>query len=189
MPIDLRVLCRDLTTAKTAILFGAGSSIPSGGLDGAALAERICTNFHVTYDPTLSLADTATLVEINRARRDLINFLRKTLLPLRPTAGLLNLPLYDWKDIFTTNFDTLIEQTYSRISKPLRVYSSNFDFDDDDSSPGTSLFKIHGTVEKDRSLGHISSLVLTAEDYDLATEYRELLLDRFLHETSRGASQ
>ena len=26
---------------------------------------------------------------------------------LKPTAGLLNLPIYDWKSIYTTNYDDL----------------------------------------------------------------------------------
>lgn len=106
--------------------------------------------------------------------------------PLRPTTGLLNLPLYDWKDIFTTNYDTLIEQAYKKSERPLKVYSSNFDFDESETRNITALYKLHGTLENDRSFGHQSSMVISNEDYELATEYRELLFDRFLHETSRN---
>ena len=147
MPIDLTSLCRDLNPARTAILFGAGSSIPSGGLSGTVLAELICTKFRVQYDKSLSLSETATLVEMKTPRRDLITFLQQRLSELRPTTGLLNLPLYDWKDIFTTNYDSLIEQTYSRARRALRVFSSNFDFNDDESTAEASLFKIHETAK------------------------------------------
>ena len=105
---------------------------------------------------------------------------------LVPTRGLLNLPLYPWKDLFTTNYDNLIESAYSRNHKPIKVFSSNFDFEDDDTAIGTNLFKIHGTLDIDRSLGKNASIIITSEDYDRSSEYRELLFDRLLHETSRN---
>ncbi len=185
MPIDLVTLCREITPQRTAILFGAGSSVPSGGIVGSALAKQICEKFGLEYDSSLSLAEIGTLAELKVGRRDLISLVQKMYDGLRPTRGLLNLPLYDWKDIFTTNYDDLIEQVYAITRKDLPVYSSNFDFNDDASSSLTSLFKLHGTLQNDRAFGHRSSMVLTTDDYELASEYRELIFDRLLHETSR----
>jgi hypothetical protein len=91
---------------------------------------------------------------------------------------LLNLPLYNWKSIFTTNFDNLIEQCYSRREMPVTVYTSNFDFTIPDNPTAPKLFKLHGTIEKDEIDGHRSRLILTSGDYDLTSSYREQLYDR-----------
>jgi len=160
--------------------------MPSGGLSGAELSQRLCKNFNIDYDPTLRLSDIATLVEIRRNRRPLINFIGQIYEVLRPTKGLLNLPMFPWQAIFTTNYDTLIEQAYKIAGKPLRVFSSNFDFTETSTTPTAELFKIHGTLGEDRALGHQASMVITNEDYDLAQKFRELAFDRLLHETSRN---
>ena len=184
MPIDLQVLCRDLQPSRTILLFGSGSSIPSGAPSTPELSKAICDQFGIEYDNTLSLAEIATLVEIRRPRRELILFVESKLRDLTPTRGLLNLPLYDWKDIVTTNYDDLIEKSYQRSSRPLNVNASNYDFGDDHNAP--HLYKIHGTLKEDRSTGHRSSMILTSGDYDNATQYREQVFDRIIHETSRN---
>ena len=186
MPIDLNILCRDIKPEKTVLLFGAGSSIPSGGLTGAQLSKQICDKFGVDYDPTLLLSDIATLAELRRSRRELILFLREKFESLLPTRGLLNLPQYPWKDLFTTNYDNLIEVAFAKNNKGLKVISSNFDFQGDELARVTNLFKLHGTLAHDRSMGHNSRLIITSEDYDRSSEYRELVYDRLLHETSRN---
>ncbi len=184
MPIDLQVLCRDLQPSRTILLFGSGSSIPSGAASTPELSKAICEQFGVDYDSTLSLAEITTLVEIRRPRRELIQFVGSRLRNLTPTRGLLNLPLYDWKDIVTTNYDDLIEKSYQRSSRPLNVKASNYDFGDDNNAP--NLYEVHGTLGQDRSTGHRSSMILTNEDYDNATQYREQVFDRIIHETSRN---
>lgn len=184
MPIDLQVLCREIQPSRTVLLFGAGSSIPSGAPSAAELCKAICQMSGVTYDPTLSLADIATLVELKGQRREMVQFIFNMLAPLKPTRGLLNLPLYDWKDIVTTNYDDLVEKSYARSAKPLDVKSSNYDFGEDGTD--ARLYKMHGTLGKDRSVGQLVSLVLTNEDYENATKYRELVFDRMLHETSKN---
>ncbi|CAO4173103.1 SIR2 family NAD-dependent protein deacylase [Methylorubrum aminovorans] len=186
MPIDLQVLCREIKPQNTTLLFGAGSSIPSGGPSGIELGKILCDSLHIPYDSSLPLADIGTLIEIKHKRKDAVNVIRGRMAPLKPTTGLLNLPLYDWKDLFTTNYDTLIEQAYGKSGRSLKPYASNFDFDESDTRNAVSLYKLHGTLEQDRSHGHQTSMILSNEDYELATDYRELLFDRLLHETSKN---
>jgi hypothetical protein len=119
MPIDPSILCRQIEPENTVLLFGAGSSIPSGGMSGAHLAERIADHFTIDYDPSLSLSDVSTIVERRYTRPDLISYVRSLISNLAPTGSLLNLPLYDWKSIYTTNYDLLIEKAYARAKKPL----------------------------------------------------------------------
>jgi len=105
---------------------------------------------------------------------------------LVPSGGLLNLPLYSWRSIYTTNYDALIEKVFARSHKLLTVFSSNFDFGNQDIPGASELFKLHGTIEKDSCDGHNSRMIISVSDYDITEEYREQLYERFQHEISTG---
>jgi SIR2-like domain len=177
MPIDLTILSRHLEPARTVLLLGAGSSIPSGGLSGAQLAERIASEFAIEYDASLYLSDIATIVEKRVGRPALITFVRKSIEPLYPTGSLLNLPLFPWKTVYTTNYDTLIERAYGRARRDLVVYRSNFDFSIRGHELATRLLKLHGSIEEDVVDGKNSRIILTNKDYEVTSEYRESLYD------------
>ncbi|HAG59031.1 MAG TPA: hypothetical protein DCL83_06790, partial [Arthrobacter bacterium] len=89
---------------------------------------------------------------------------RGSLENLKPTAGLLTLPSFNWLSLYSTNFDTLIEDSYRAASRDLDVYRSNFDV----SKPRTTttpLYKIHGCVTQDSANGHQSRMLITESDY------------------------
>jgi hypothetical protein len=184
MPIDPSILCRQIEPENTVLLFGAGSSIPSGGMSGAHLAERIADHFTIDYDPSLSLSDVATIVERRYTRPDLISYVRSLISNLAPTGSLLNLPLYDWKSIYTTNYDLLIEKAYARAQKTIVVYRSNFDFSIHGQENRVRLYKLHGSIEEDVSDGKNSRIVISTRDYDDTSEYRQLLYSAFELEIS-----
>jgi hypothetical protein len=177
MPIDLPILCRHLEPHNTVLLFGAGSSIPSGGLSGTEIAQRIAREFEIDYDPDLRLSDVATIVERRVDRRNLIAFLRTLIEPLSPTGSILNIPLFPWKSIYTTNYDTLIERAYQRARRDLVVYKSNFDFSIRGREATPRLFKLDGSIEDDVTDGKTSRIVISNRDYEVTTEYRENLYD------------
>lgn len=179
MPLDIHALCRQITPQKTILVFGAGSSIRSGAPSASELVNELLSKFKLDPDPTLTLSDLATIIEQRFDRRSLIAFLRERLTKLRPTGGILNLPLFDWAGIYTTNYDTIIEQAFRRCDMPLAACSSNFDFDVPGEASAQRLYKLHGTVEKDISDGHNSRIVISRSDYDYADKYRELLLTKF----------
>jgi hypothetical protein len=109
-------------------LFGAGSSIPSNAPGVADLQNHFEKQFGVSA-ANYSLAEqTAIIEQQTRDRARLISELRWCFKGLKPTGALLNLPLFEWKSIFTTNYDTLIEDSYKRRSRAYAAYSSNFDF-------------------------------------------------------------
>jgi hypothetical protein len=97
---------------------------------------------------------------------------------LKPTGGLLNLPLYNWRSLYTTNFDDLIEQCYKRRDLPTNVYSSDFDFRGQENALAQKVFKLHGTIQKDVVDGDRSRIILTDGDYDQTSLYREQLYAR-----------
>lgn len=186
MPLDLKILCRQLNPEDTVLLMGAGSSMPSGAPSGLDLADQIAQSFNIEKDQNLSLAEISTIVEKIHSRPELINFIRSKINSLRPTGSLLNIPLFPWKAIYTTNYDDLIEQAYKIKKEELIVYRSNYDFTMQNNVSGTKLYKLHGCKSQDIVDGHQSRMILSVEDYDLTDQYREQLFDSFKINSASG---
>jgi hypothetical protein len=175
--MEIDRLADSIEPERTVLLFGAGSSVPSGAPTGQDLSSVLMAQFHIT-DTGLSLPDLASLIEVRASRKELISAVRRVLGDIKPTGGLLNLPRYQWKSLFTTNFDTLIEQCYARAHRQLIVYASDFDFTVHDQLQATKLFKLHGTLTSDVSDGHRARLIIADGDYDHTGNFRETLYDR-----------
>lgn len=173
MPVSIEQLAR-VDPDKTILFFGAGSSVQSGAPSVSDILGNMSSSFGIPND--YSLAEMSSLVEEKCGRHRLIEELRRLISKARPTGSLLNVPLYPWRSIYTTNYDELIEQSYDRNNSELSVYSSNFDFTIHGKPSSTKLYKLHGTVSEDVTSGHQSRMIITEGDYDLAREYREFLL-------------
>lgn len=122
------------------------------------------------------LAEVAQLVENRKGRSDLVAAVRGALAGLTPTAGLLALPEFDWLSIYTTNFDTLVEQAYRQHGRQLDVYRSNYDVGHP-RGDRTPLYKIHGCITQDSADGHRSRMLITESDYDDYDQYRQTLFN------------
>lgn len=178
MPIDLSVLTRQVLPENTVLVLGAGASIPSGAPSGSELARALEDHFSVGKGLGLSLSDLSTLVERRASRRDLVDFICSKIETLKPTGGILNIPSFCWASIFTTNYDDLVEKSFKKANIPLSVYSSNYDFWPTGENNHQSLFKFHGTLRKDESLGHKERMVITEPDFDKVEDYRTVLYRR-----------
>lgn len=178
MPIDIERLASAIAPENTVLLFGAGSSIPSGAPSVAELQQYFAQLFGVSATAYNLAEQTGLIEQQTRDRSRLIGALREKISRLRPTGALLNLPLYDWRSIFTTNYDELIEDSYKRRSRPHQVYASNFDFKPRLDPSAVPIFKIHGTINQDISDGSNSRIILTLADYDATEKYREDLYSR-----------
>ncbi len=174
MSITLSELVKRIRSENTVLFFGAGSSIPSGAPSVTNIIDRFGTTFGFDSDE-YSLSELASLVEQARSRKEMINALRIPFEKLTPTGSLLNLPLYSWRNIYTTNYDNLIEQVYERNDADLSVIASNFDFGIQKVPEATKLYKLHGTIDKDEVDGIHSRIIISENDYDLTAEYRESL--------------
>ena len=178
MILTLKQLVEIIDPPDAVLVFGSGSSIPSKAPDSKAIIAHLVKRFGITA-AGFNLAETASLVEQKTSRADLILGLRELFPPsLKPTGGLLNLPLYKWRSIFTTNYEDLIEQTYSRREIPLLVYTSNFDFRGGQDPTTAKLYKLHGTIGKDVSDGDKSRIIISEADYDQTVDYRDFLYGR-----------
>lgn len=179
MPIEIKDLVSNLRPERTVLFFGAGSSIPSNAPTSLMLQQHFERQFGVGA-AGYTLAEQTGLIEYKtKDRPRLIKELRHMFRGAAPTGALLNLPLYQWKSIFTTNYDKLIETAYERKSITAYSYSSNFDFGIKEDPRAVQIFKLHGTIDKDVSDGDRSRIILTTNDYDLTHEFREQLYDRF----------
>lgn len=186
MPQTVKKLASEVIPARTILLFGSGASIPSGAPSVQDLCAHLERGFGLEKSDYTLAEITGIIEQQSRSRRAMIDRLREPFQNLKPTGGLLNLPLFSWRSIFTTNYETLIEQTYERAKQPLISYSSNFDFSKDEIQDATKLFKLHGTIDEDVSLGHQSRMIVTEHDYELTNDYREFLYDRLKSDLAGG---
>jgi GTPase SAR1 family protein len=182
MPITIEQLIEEINPEETVLFFGAGSSMPSFAPSGAKLTSILANKFSLPND--YSLRELSSLIEHKRSRKDLIGELRSLIQDLKPSGGLLNLPLYNWRTLYTTNYDTLIEQSYAFHRQNLNVYTTNFDFRIHNNSDPLKLFKVHGTIEKDISDGSPSRIIITDQDYDQTEDYRQHIWSRFRDDIS-----
>lgn len=181
MSISLSDLVSRISPSNTVLFFGAGSSIPSHAPSVTKIIKALSKKANIDSDG-FSLSEIASIAEHNSSRRELISTLRYLFEGLTATGAILNLPLYDWKNIYTTNYDDLIEQAYKKKGVPLSVFTSNFDFQVQKHPESVKLYKLHGSIDRDISDGVQSRIIITEGDYDHAAEYREALFDALKHD-------
>jgi predicted kinase len=181
MSISLSEMIEGIDPSRTVLFFGSGSSIPSGAPSVARIVDRVSQDFKIDSEG-YSLTEISSLAEEKRSRADLVSCLRSMFNKIRVTGALLNLPLYNWKNIYTTNYDKLIEQSYAKKDKPISVISSNYDFREQKYPESIKLYKLHGCIDKDISDGDQSRIIISETDYDNTSEYREALWDAFKHD-------
>lgn len=177
MTISISSLVSAIAPEKTVLLFGAGASLPSGAPSVGQLCQHLSSQIDESTDG-FNFADLCALFEYKEGRKKLVSQIRKQFSSLRPTGGIQNVAEYAWVSIFTTNYDDLVEKSFTKKNKDIRVFSSNFDFGETTPPNATPIFKIHGTIGLDTSDGHRSRIILTDEDNDTVEDYREAIYDR-----------
>lgn len=173
MPITLEQLCDLLNPSKTALLLGAGASVPSGAPTGAALARKLWAAVARTDTQSEDLIETTSILERRFGRKAVVDAVIAELRKLQPVGGMLGLPAFQWKEIFTTNFDQLVERAYETRGIGVVAMRSNYDLTNRESLGKTTLYKIHGCITQDRSLGDKASMILTEDDYSNHSQFRQ----------------
>lgn len=172
--MDLSELAASINPDQTVLLLGAGASIPSGAPTGAQLARYLAERLSPPPDGE-DLSEIAGIFEGRRGRKELAIAVKQRLRDLAPTGGILALPTYTWKGIYTTNFDRLVEIAYRNAHVDLDVVRSNFDFSSTTGRSTATLYKIHGCVTQDVGFGDRARMVLSELDYDEVRQYRQSL--------------
>ena len=128
MPISLDELKRVIDPSTTALLLGAGASVPSGAPTGSELAARLWKVLADSEAQSEDLAETASILVRRYTRRPVAEAVRNELSRLKPNGGILGLPKFGWFQIYTTNFDRLVEGAFKFHGIPLSPIRSNYDF-------------------------------------------------------------
>ena len=169
---SVEALAKRIDPSQTILLLGAGASVPSGAPTGVQLAKHLASKLD-PWPESEDLAEIGTIFEHRRSRRELVEAIRERLRSLTPAGGILLIPEFDWRSIYSTNFDRLVETAYSQAGRPIPVIRSNYDWSKGHS--GRALYKIHGCMSQDVSLGQQHRMVITERDYDQVGEYHEAL--------------
>ncbi len=175
MSIPLSQLTNELDPRKTVLFFGAGSSVPSNAPTVRRIIEHLGQRFNI--DPSaFSLQEIAGIIESKHSRKHLIESLRELFKDVRPSGGIANISLYNWKSIYTTNYDNVIEQSYAARGARINICASNFDFRSDIPTDEARLFKLHGSIHNDITDNRQNArIILSDTDYDETLTYREAL--------------
>lgn len=161
------------SSIPTVLFIGAGASIPSGAPSAAMLAKDLTDNFF-SGEKQRELSDIAGRVEHKYGRDRLVECLRGKIHPLRPSKTFMQLPNFNFSNIFTTNYDLLVEKAYEKSNIDLPVVRSNKDYVFDYRQHNTILFKLHGCITEDRADGLSYGMIITDEDYSTYQHFRQI---------------
>src|SRR6202034_3657009 len=104
---------------RTVLLLGAGASVPSGAPTGTELARRLWLEIAKNEPQSDDLIETASILVRRYTRRPVVEAVRHELRKLKPNGGILGLPKFGWYQIYTTNFDRLVEAAFKAQGLPL----------------------------------------------------------------------
>lgn len=154
-------------TGRAAVMVGAGFSmnaIPIGGstikmLNWNELVSCMREELNLSDEYQPDALELAELYEAEFGRQKLEQFLEKHLPDANMSPGplhkkLLSLP---WSDVFTTNYDTLLERAADEITK--YRYHTVLAIEDIPETTQPRIVKLHGTFHKNRPL------IFTEQDY------------------------
>lgn len=168
-------IAKEIARSKipTVLFLGAGASIPSGAPTGAMLS-RILTQAFFPDEKERQLSDISGRVEIKFGRSKLVSVIRENISKITPSETLKQLPNFNFSNIFTTNYDELIEKSYQIQGVKLPVIKSNRDYSFDYRQYNTMLFKLHGCITEDRCDGLPHGMIITDEDYLTYGNFRHI---------------
>ncbi|MDM5128314.1 SIR2 family protein [Aeromonas salmonicida] len=182
-------LVEKVKRGRTVLFLGAGAlfgakltnhDVPTGDKLGQLLSERFLSNEYEGY----SLAQISELAISEHGIYDVQEYIKDIFEDITPAEFHRKLPEFQWKAIFTTNYDRLIEICYEQASEHkqrLKTILSNEDNLAETSTTNDIInyVKLHGCITrtKDPRL----PLILTVEQYNNYENNRENLF-KYLYE-------
>lgn len=174
MPINAKIFLRDyqnaLDSQSAALFIGAGLSVPAGFVDWRNLLREVATDIGLNVDRETDLVALAQFHVNERRGRHRINQLlvseyTKDTKLTRNHQVIAQLPI---PTVWTTNYDTLLEDAYKAEFKRVDTKIRTADLAMTLPKRDVTLFKMHG------DLGAPDEAVLTKEDYETYDQKREL---------------
>ena len=179
------VLTEAILTGRCVLFLGSGASREADAPSWRRLldnvAHKFCPHHLDRVERYFSRNDpwgAADLVCNEAPRPDLDVFVRDAMERLEPTEAHLCVPSLQWAAIYTTNYDTLVEDAYhqaqaTRHQVPVPVYQFSTDYNIHDNSK-VHVFKLHGSIDQIHQQGNV--LVLTTKDLTDTHDSRAAML-------------
>jgi hypothetical protein len=168
--IFIRQYSKAVSAGNAAIFAGAGLSRSAGYVDWKGLLKEIAEELGLSIDKESDLIGVAQYYLNKKQNRSRLNeilieqFTRET--EATPNHDLIaRLPI---QTIWTTNYDTLIEQALSRAGKTFDIKLTKENLAQTRTGRDVVLYKMHGTVEQPHDA------ILTKEDYETYERKRPL---------------
>ena len=161
----LERLIRRVRRNKVTLFIGSGFSIKAGAPSVSELISKLIEDGDLTYDTTpkdLSLRDVASDFVEKEGRHELMRCLVKhfSFTPTDTTDHVLLASIPHFKTIFTTIYDSLIEDAFSK--GQCVVLTASQACSNSDCAP-VNVYKIHGDLT---TLSNTESIIITNEDYE-----------------------
>jgi hypothetical protein len=146
-----------------AVFIGAGVSIGAGYPSWKELLREIGIELGVDPGDIHDLAALAQWsVRKTAGRTRVNNVIRAAIAPEKPIpAALTTIARLPIRNIWTTNYDRLIERAFSEIGRPLDAISAARDLALKPRPGAVRLFKMHGSIDR------LDDIVIATDDYEL----------------------
>lgn len=147
----------------SAIFIGAGVSMGAGYPSWKVLLKEIGDELGVRSDDVHDLTALAQW-SIRKAagKTQVLKVIRDEIGPDRAIPELLDIiARLPCRNLWTTNYDRLIERSFAAIGRPIDPISSARDLSIRSRAGATRLFKMHGTVD------NLNDIVISTDDYEL----------------------
>ena len=181
-----RVLVEEVRSGRVVLVMGAGASVgalTSEGkptLSGPALARLLADRFLGGEHNRDPLPNVSELAISEGGLGAVQEFIRSKFQDLQPTPFHMLLPTFKWAGLATTNFDLLIEKTYSRCqdrAQELVPLIKNGDhIEEKMRSPRSIMYlKLHGCIS--RTTDESVPLILSVEQHQTHMKSRDRVFD------------
>jgi len=166
-----------IISGKCVLFIGAGASMEAGAPSAQELAKDLSKNYLEGQHQKEPLSRVASYVQSKPGlgRRVVIDYVVNRFSQLEPNKAHLLLPRFNWPAIYTTNYDTLIEQAYEKSGIKYKTVISSFDLTSDTNNKTNYIliYKPHGCIS--RSLSKETPIVITEDDYYSAIDNRRII--------------
>lgn len=183
--MDLPFTLRQALENGSCVLFvGAGMGhymVDSNGdhiPDGIGLAKRLADKFNVPVsDGKYDLAKISQYIEVkNKGRKELIAFIKESLAEANPDENMMWIPSIQWKAIFTTNYDNVIQLAYDRYPTPTQNYvtiSRSTGIKNFNSLIEVPILHLHGSLFEE----HSPDIIITQQDFIKYKQQRKMMFE------------
>lgn len=173
----LRYLTEEINRGRVALFVGAGVSREAGLPSGWELAELLAHEIDYIPQPGETLGTIAEYYERElpgRLIERLVQWLYDGKLP-GPSHQLI--PHFNWKAIYTTNYDELLERGYEAAGKSFEKVLYNQQLQDL-STNVTPIIKLHGCLSRAYRRNAEAPIVITDKNYEDYGPRREALINK-----------